>query len=862
MSRRSRFAGLATVAWRESRTARRRLLLYMSSITLGVAALVAIDSFAENATATVHEQARTLLGGDLSLNARDSFSTPVMRLFDTLSRVGVGVARRTTFASMVVGPDTGATRLVQVRAVTPDYPFYGVVETEPANAYAELQNSPTAVADVSLLVALGLKVGDTISLGAERFVLRGTIVSVPGEIAATATVGPRVYIADRYVEATHLLVFGSRSEAEAVIKLPAGLSTGQFQGRYGRRLAAERVRLHTVAQNEAQLNDAIDQLRNFLSVVGLVALLLGGVGVASGVNAFVMRKIDTVAILRCLGATSWQVLIIYVLQAAAMGLVGAVAGTVLGIMGQFSVPHFLGSFLPPGVVVEFAPHAALLGLAIGLWVALVFALRPLLGLRRVSPLQALRRDADAAVMRLVRRDSSSAIVSFAIVASVLGLTLSRSDRWQEGVGFATAVFLAVGVLWVAAAGLSWAARRMVSRTWPFVLRHAVASLHRPGNQTRTVVLSLGFGVFLMSTLYQVQTNLLKQLDIRISALHANIVFFDVQGAQADSIAAIFATSHDQLLTRIPIINVRVASINGRSAADLAAEANARPERFGGSRAEQTGRRGRAFLRDWRSTYSDTLDQGETIVVGRWFTKNAETIAQVSLDSAFAWQMRLRLGDTVVWTVQGVRVPSRVTSFRNVDRTRLQPTFPVIFSPHALDAAPKQWVLLGNAPTPRDVALLQRAVVRAYPNVSSLDLTLVEHTIRLVLSKVTAAIRFMGLLSLVLAIPVLFSAVAATRRERLREAVLFKTLGGTRRQVGRILLAEYLLLGALGSLSGVLLSVGSAWALAHFVFKVGFSPAILAAIGISAAMTAVAVSIGLLTSRDVFATTPMAALRET
>ncbi|MEP6494935.1 MAG: FtsX-like permease family protein [bacterium] len=859
----SRFSGLAAVAWRESRTARRRLLLYMSSIILGVAALVAIDSFAENATETVHEQARTLLGGDIALNARDSFSTPITRLFDSLSSAGVGVGRQTTFASMVVGSDTGATRLVQVRAVTEKYPFYGVIETEPAAAFAGLQRSPSAVADVSLLVALGLRVGDTIALGAARFVVRGTIVSVPGEVAAAASLGPRLYIANRYVADTHLLVFGSRAETEALIKLPASLTTGQFRGRFGAQLAKERVRLQTVAQNEEQLNDAIDQLRNFLSVVGLVALLLGGVGVASGVNAFVMGKIDTVAILRCLGATSAQVVIIYVLQAAAMGLIGAAAGTILGIMAQFALPHALSGLLPQGIVVRVAPQAALMGLAVGLWVAVVFSLRPLLGLRGVSPLQALRRETDAAVLRRVRRDSSAAVVSFAIVASVFGLTLTRSDRWQDAVGFGIAVFLAVGALWMAAATLAWSARRVVRPRWPFVLRQSVASLYRPGNQTRTVVLSLGFGVFLMSTLYQIQTNLLKQLDIRLAALHANIVFFDVKGLQADTIAGLILASHSQLLQRVPIVNVRIASINGRDASTVAQQPGVvgGGERGRGGRQRDAGQRGRIFLREWRATYSDTLDSSESIVAGRWFTAANDTTAQVSIDSAIAGRLRLRLGDAIVWTVQGVSVSSRVTSFRNVDRTRLQPTFPIIFSPHALDGAPTQWVLLGNAPDARAVALLQREVAKRFPTVASLDLTVVQHTIGLVLAKVTTAIRFMGLISLFLAIPVLFSAVAATRRERLREAVLFKTLGATRRQVGRILIAEYLLLGALGSLAGVLLSVGGAWALAHFIFKVAFAPAIVPALGVSVGMTMVAVSIGLLTSHDVFATTPMAALRE-
>jgi putative ABC transport system permease protein len=874
------FAGVAAVAWRESRTARRRLLLYMSSIVFGVAALVAIDSFADNATRTVQEQARALLGGDLALLSRDTFPAPTLQLFDSLSRAGFGVARQTTFATMAVAGDTTAMRLVQVRGVTEGFPWYGGVETEPADSWTALQDRPIAVVDSSLLVTLNASLGDTLSLGAERFVIRGTIRSVTGEAAVTATVGPRVYVADRFLSRTALIGFGSTAEFEAVVKLPDDFSAARFQGRFGTRLSKSRVRIRTVAQNQAGLTISIDQLRNFVSLVGLIALLLGGIGVASGVHAFVLRKIDTVAVLRCLGATSWQVLIIYVLQAAALGLVGAIVGAVLGVGAQFALPRLLQNYLPPGVVVAFAPRAAFLGLAIGVWVALVFSLRPLLALRSISPLQALRRDADAVVLRKVRRDSSAAVVTFAAVASIFMMTLSRADRWQAGVGFGVAIFAAIGAIWLVSAVLISAARRSVRPGWPFVLRQAVASLHRPGNQTRAVVLSLGFGVFLMSTLYQAKTNILSQLNARITQLHANVAFFDIQGDQAAGVDSIVRASRDELEQRIPIVTVRIAAINGRPADSLIAEANAAGEAGGsgtGSSSAGRGRgttpgasaafdggrggRGRVFSRDWRATYGETLDSFETIAAGRWFGASRDGSAEVSLDSALAPRLNVTIGDVVTWNVQGISVATTVTSFRAVDHNRIQPTFPVIFSPHAMDGAPQQFVFLVQAPDARAVALLQRGVLRRYPNVSSLDLTLVEQTIHDVLAKVTTAIQFMAIISLCLAVPVLFSAVAATRRERLREGVLFKTLGATRRQVGRMMVAEYIILGGLGSLAGVLLSVGSAWALLHFLFKVPYTPAVLPAMAVSAGMTLVSVAIGVLTGREVFATTPMAALRE-
>ena len=846
------FRALVGLAWRESRTARRRLLLYMSSIALGVAALVAIDSFAENVTQSVHEQSRALLGGDVALSSNDPYGASTRTLLDSLQRGGVRASRQTSFASMALVPRSGATRLAQIRAVTPAYPIYGVITTEPVSAWGTLARGRFAVVDPSLLVSLSARIGDTLAIGASRFVIAGTIENVPGDAGIGAAIGPRIYIPEQYIPETGLLVFGSRAQYETLLQFPPKLTAQQFQARYRARLSRERVRIRTAAQNEYNLTQAIDQLRDFLSIIGLIALLLGGIGVGSGVHAFVMRKIDTVAVLRCLGATSWQVLAIYVTQAAAMGLVGALAGAVLGIGIQFLVPAVATDFLPVDVSVRLAPSAIGLGLGVGTWVALVFALRPLVALRRVSPLQALRRESDADALRASRGDPLRLLVTLAIVGSVLALALSRGGGVRRGIAFSVAIGLAVGALWVAAAGLSWLARRAVRPRWAFTVRQGVASLYRPGNQTRSVVLALGFGVFLMTTVYQVQHSLLGTLDLRLSQARANLVFFDIQGDQEAGVDSLIRRDGFAINSVTPIIPMRIASIDGKTVSELMRDT-----------ARGGGRSAWPLRREYRSTYRAEPTASEKIVAGRWFARSTDTttIPEVSVENDVARELRLRLGDTVTWNVQGVNIPTRVTSFREVNWARFEPNFFVVFEPRALAAAPKQFAVLARVPTAEQVARVQRDVVTRYPNVSSLDLTLVQHTIANVLDKVTVAIRFLALVSLALAVPVLFSAVAATRRGRVREAVLLKTLGATRRQIGRIMLAEYALLGALGALVGVILSSGAAWALCHWIFDVRFVPAIGPIALVGAAMVGLAVAIGLLTGREVFAQTPMAALRE-
>ncbi|MFN2565557.1 MAG: ABC transporter permease [Gemmatimonadaceae bacterium] len=852
---------LLELAWRESRTARRRLALYMSSISLGAATLVAIDSFAANMTASVREQARALLGGDISLTSREPLPAAVERLVDSIATSGIPVTEVTGFASMALIPRSGLTRLASVRAVGEGYPFYGEITTDPAGRWSTLQHGRHAIVDPSLLVSLDARLGDTLALGTARFVIVAAIKDVPGEPGIAASIGPRVYIPDRYLAETGLLVFGSRAEYETLFRLPAELPAPRFVARFNKRLTGDRIRLRTVAENEFNLTESIEQLRDFLGIVGLIALLLGGIGVASGVHAFVTRKIDTVAVLRCLGATSRQILAIYVLQAAAMGLVGAVVGAALGIAVQFALPAVASEFLPVDVQVRLTPTAIILGLAVGVWVSLIFALRPLVGLRRVSPLQALRRESDGDALRRARRDPARLLVGATIVATVIAIAVSRAGTVRDGLWFSAGVGAAVGVLWVSAAIVTWQARRAVRARWPFVLRQGIASLYRPGNQTRAVALALGFGVFLMSSLYQVQVNLLRQFGGRLAASRANVVFFDIQDDQQPGVDSLVRAQGHTVVQAAPIVPMRIAQINGRSVAELLADTG-------------VGRRraGWALRREYRSTYRDTLVSSERLVAGQWFSNrsaneggangDADVVHEASFEEEVARELRLSVGDTVIWNVQGVTVRTRVASLREVNWARFEPNFFVVTNSAALAGAPKQFVILARVPTSAGVARLQRDVVRSYPNVSSLDLTAVQRTVANVIGKVTTAVRFMALLSLALAVPVLFSAVAATRRDRLREGVLLKTLGATRRQVGRIMLAEYAVLGILGSITGVVLSLAAAWALVRFVFEVpSFVPAVVPAVAVALSMTGLAVAIGVLTGREVFAQTPITALRE-
>jgi len=842
-----------SLAWRESRTARRRLLLYMSSISLGVAALVAIDSFSANIVQSVKDQSRSLMGGDVSFNSSKPFPPAVDSLFDSLSHHGFSFARLTTFPSMAVVPRNSGTRFAQVRGVTDNYPFYGGVTTEPAGRWSLLTQGPNAIVDPSILASLNARIGDTLRLGFGTFTIVATIKDVPGAAGIAEMLGPRIFIPAKYVAETQLLVFGSTADRTVLAKLPPGVDPDKFVKPFKTRLDAQQVRTRTVTETEMSTQDAIENLTDFIAIVGLVALLLGGIGVASGVRAFVARKIDTVAVLRCLGASSGQVMTIYVVQAAAMGLLGAAAGAALGVAIQFLLPKALTGFLPIDVKVTLVPTAVLTGLAVGGWIALIFALRPLLALRNVSPLQTLRRDTDADVLRMRWTDAPRIAVNAALVLSVVGIALSRAQTTRQAFAISAATGAAILALAVSAGFLSWAARKGLRTGWPYVFRQGVANLYRPGNQTRAVTLALGFGAFLVSTLYLVQSNLLRRFTTAATEARGNVVFFDIQQDQAAGVDSIVRRVND-VVQLAPVVTMRIAAINGKRVTDM------KPRERG-----QPGRAPWALRREFRSTYRDKPAASETIVAGKWFSdsalKYARDTGEISLEEGIAKELEVKIGDVISWNVQGVEIPTRITSLRKVVWTRFEPNFFVVFAPPVLKGAPNQYVMLAQVKDPAAVSLVQREVVNRFPNVSSIDLTAIKRTVDRIVGKVSLAIRFMALFSLAVAIPVLFSAVSATRRERIREGVLLKTLGATRGQIARILLAEYSLLGLMGGLTGMLLSLAGGWAVVRYIFKTPFAPAFVPVTGIAAAIVGLTLLIGLLAGRDVFRETPVTALRD-
>ena len=837
------------MARRELRAHRRRALAYMGAIATGVAALVAVNSFRSDVARAVSRDARAILGADLELRSRQAFTAPILALIDSLEAAGHETARAIRFGSMVyTTANRDAPRLLEVNALEGGYPFYGTVATEPPEAWRTFREGRRAVVDPAVLVYLGAAIGDTLRIGDAAFEIAGVLTEYPGELGVRVAVGPRVFIPLAYVEETNLLRFGSLASHRAYFRIEDTRAVERLVEAYDSLFDAERTRVETVAEVEEELGEALGSLARFLGLIALAALLLGCVGVASAVHVFVTERTETIAVLRCLGARPRTVFAIYLIEAAALGAGGAAIGAAAGTAIQFLLPALLAAFVPVDIEPRVNLPAVGGGLALGALVALAFALLPLLRIREVTPLRALRRDFAGRVRRL---DSRRAAVLALLAAGVTAASIGQAPDVWTGLGFAAGIAATAALLAATAWLLMRGARRWLPRRAGYAVRQGVANLFRPQNQTLAATLGIGFGVFLLATLRVVQVNVLGQLEVDAGPHRPNLALFDIQDDQAEALNALLVERGVTPLASEAIVPARISAVNGRPVAEILADTmGRRPPRW-------------VLNREYRNTYRDTLVETETLTAGRWWddAPSVPGVARISLDEDIAEDLGIGVGDRITWDVQGVLVESEVASLRRINWARLATNFFVVFEPGSLDDAPKTHVVLARVEDPTERAALQRAVVERFSNISMLDLVRVQETVDAVLSRAALAVRFMALFSIGAGLIVLVGSVATTRYQRLRESALLRTLGARAREIRRILAVEYLAIGTVAALSGSTLAAAAGWGLARFVFEMPYRVpwgSLAAAWLLASALT---VAVGFASSRGVVRRPPLATLRE-
>lgn len=835
------------MAWRESRRSRTRLLLCVSSMTMGVAALVAITSFGENLRQAVDAQARTLLGADLRIRSQAPLTAEVEQHLQRLliEEHGGTESRQISFSSMAVFPETGATRLVRVRAISGDYPFYGEITTDPAEAAARFPGEQKALVDSALLAQFTAETGDVMRIGSLDYEIAGALRKVPGESAASALFGPRVYLPLDRLD-PNLLVRGSRVTRAIYYSFDESVDADGLKEELEEFADANRLRVSTVRSTQERLGRTLENLYGFLNLVGFFALLLGALGVGSGINVYVRQKTDTVATLRCLGARAHEAFAIFLASALALGAIGAAAGAAIGLLVQRVLPLILADLTPLETAASLSPLAALTGLGVGLTVALAFTLLPLLPLRNIPPLRALRASLEPAPIR----DLARYVVMLLIAALVYGFAWSQNGEPLAALIYTGGIGVTFLGLAVCARMLRYLARHQIPVRLPFEWRQGLANLYRPGNQTLLLMVSIGFGAFLILTLYQTRTILLGELDDIGRGEQPNVLLFDVQDDQLEPIQQHLTARGLPILESVPIVNMLLQEVKGRTVSEIREDERSRTPNW-------------VLTREYRSTYREELSESEEVLSGAWIGKAevGQDLIPVSLEQRIAGDLGVQPGDEMVWDVQGVPVRTVVASIRKVDWRQMRPNFFAVFPAGVLEQAPKFHVLVSRTTGAQQIGELQSSTVDQFPNVSIVDVSLILSVAQDLIDRVSLVIRFMSMFSILTGLLVLISTVLTSRFQRLEEGVLLRTLGARKRTVFRIMTVEYLLLGSLAALTGLLLSILSSWGLAVFWFEIPFRLATLEMVVCLGFITGLTVLVGRLGSIGVHDRPPLECLRD-
>jgi len=815
---------LFAIALRELGAGFSGFYIFMASIALGVAVIATVGTLSDALRAGFETQGGIILGGDATFSRMHARATDAERNWlEAHGRVSETATLR-TMARRLDGEQQG---LVEVKAVDAAYPLAGRVEVDGA-PFADAMAAPRgAVVDRVLLSELGLGIGDRMRIGAAEVVVEATLASEPDAVADRLTYGPRVFISEATLLKTGLVQPGTLVRWRYAVTLapesdgaPADLA--RFRATASAALAGQGFVIADRRDPSPQITRTLDRLRQFLTFLGLSALLVGGVGIASAVQTFIERRRTVIAIMKTVGATSRTVLLIFLIQVLAIALIGVGLGLAIGL----SVPRLLiaayGDLMPVRAELGYSAASILASATYGMLVALLFTLWPLGRAELIKPSVLFR---DEVAPERVRPRWGIVALTGAVALALLGfvLTMAESARIASyfcgGLVLVFAVFTGLGTL------VTRVARRLPRPRWP-ELALAIGNIGAPGGLTRSVVISLGAGLSLLVAVALADASLMHELTSRLPQRAPSHFLLDVPKAEADRLVAIVETEAPGAhVTAAPMLRGRLVELNGRKVEEVKPPPEAQWVLHG----------------DRGLTYSDTLPEGSTLVDGQWWPADYSGEPLVSFERDLAHHLGLAIGDTVTVNVLGRNLTARIANLREVKWESLSLNFVMVFSPSALAGAPHN--LLATISLPDGVALateanLGRVIGKAFPSVTVIRVKDALAAVNAILSKVMVAVRVAGGVTLVAGALVLAGALATAQRRRILEAVVLKVLGATRRRVLTSHALEYVLLAVVAGLFAAALGTLSAWIAVTEVMKIPFtfSPA--------AVLSALALAIGL------------------
>jgi putative ABC transport system permease protein len=834
------------IALRELQGGLRGFYVFIACIALGVMTIASVGSFARGLTEGLAHEGRIILGGDLSFSLVQRDATPPERAFVasrgamTVTATLRAMARSTEGkpsrsaeekSPPVAGQETAAratrsTALVEIKAIDDAYPLYGSLVTEPADTLASLLakqgNVFGAVVDPAMLARLNLGLGSRFGIGAAQFEIRAILTSEPDKIAGGIAFGPRLLISQEALRATDLLQPGSLVRWTYRVRLPDGGSTDaavQAAIDSGRKeFPSAGWEIRTRSNVAPQLERSIEQFTQYLTLVGLTALLVGGVGIANSVKYYLDRKRDVIATLKSMGATGTRIFVIYFTEILLLALGGSIVGLLAGAALPFAVAGAFVAVVPLPFVPAIFPSQLALALAYGMLTAIAFALWPL-GRAHDVPVSALFRGEVAPGRGMPRRRYVAATLG-AIVALAAFAVAAAYDR-RIALIFIVAAAAAFLLLHVVAKALMLIARR-APRARSTIVRLAVANIYRPGALTPTVVLSLGLGLGLLVTVLEIDGNLRRQFVAALPSRAPSFYFVDIQSSDVDRFDAfVHQRAPAATLERVPMLRGRIVAARGVAAEDL----KPRPDVAW------------VLQSDRGFTYTDQVPAGSRVVAGKWWPPDYGGPPLVSFDKRIAEGLGLKLGDDITVNVLGRDVTARISNLRNLDWQSLGINFIMVFSPATFRGAPAMHLATLTYPdggTTVDESAMLEAAADAFPAITVVRVKDAIEAVGGLVGKLVMGVRGASVVTLLAAALVLGGALAAGHRHRVYDAVILKTLGATRRQLIAAYALEYLLLGLATAMFGVAVGSIGAWRVVTDIMTLRYewlaAPAAAAALG--------------------------------
>jgi putative ABC transport system permease protein len=834
------------MAWREIRASWTRLTFFFLCVAVGVAAIVAVRSVIQTVRDVLTREARALVGADLVVQSGRPWDDDVSgRLTDILAEPGVAgraeVIETATMASTAVG-----VRLVELRAVEAGFPYYGTLELGSGRAFShDLLRDGGLLVQPELLVQLGIAVGDSVTLAGRPFVVRDTVVSDRVQGRGGFAMGPRVYLDVADLRETTILQFGSRARYAWYVQV-APDALREISRDLRREFRRDQLSIRTWETTEDRLGRNLTLAENYLSLVGFAMVVMGGIGVWSVTRVFILQKIKSVAVLKCVGATSGRILATYLLQIVVLAVAGGLCGVALAAVAIAAIPASVLDLV--GVqAIGVTMSAAAQGLTVGALVSLLFAVVPLLEIREVKPLLLLRADTTTSARQ---RGWQSVTAAAVIGAALTAVAVWQADALDAGL-YVSAGLAVVALALASAGGALVRLVRPLAASRSFALRHAVISLGRPGNQTRVILTAVGLGCFFILGVRSIQSNLITEFSLDVGAGAPDLVLIDIQRDQLDGVRAVIQPYLRAEPTLLPLLRGRVVGVDGQTVHLESAEDVRRQGELG---------------REYGLTFRNALADNEELLDGEFWDGPAtdpDAPLEVSIEARIRDEHRIGLGDRIRFDIAGRTIEAVVTSVRKVawDDTQ-NGGFIFVFRPGpVIERAP--YTLVGFLNVQENAGArggVQRALVEAYPNVTAIDVSVVLATVRDVVANATMAISIVGGVTVVGGLLILVGAVSMTKFQRLYDAAIYRTLGASTRRLAAMVTIEYGMLGTLAGLLGAVGALGLSWAVATQLFGIDWRPDWLA-LGLGVVLAGVVVSlIGLVSSADVIVRKPLGTLR--